>query len=136
MRLNVSNLPNASSEISCITQQSILQPNSKFLIQFTYSYTSIVRDHSYEPLSHISDIVVIMQQFNMILHSFGSRLSASTISATYSFTMKGQGNILQALYHFVQLCPLCRNLSLQCRKAVLYRCLSTQISVQYPVINK
>jgi hypothetical protein len=119
IHLNTSDLRDASSEVSCITEPSIFQPNSKFLIQLPYSKTSIIRNHSYEPLSYISDIIVIMQEFDVGLHSLGSGLSSSTISATYFITMKVQRNILQAFFHFVQLCPLCCNFSVQCRNAVL-----------------
>lgn len=54
--------------------RSILETNSKLLIEFTNPHTSIICNHAYEALTHIADVVVIMKQSNVLLHCFCRRV--------------------------------------------------------------
>jgi hypothetical protein len=71
--------------------QSILQPNTKLLIQFPNSDTSIIRNHSHESLAHISNIVVIMQQLDMSLYCLSSGLSRGTTVSNFFFHIESRG---------------------------------------------
>ena len=53
---------------------SILKTNSKLLVQLPNSNSSVVRNHADKGLAHVANVVVIMEERNMPLYRFRSRL--------------------------------------------------------------
>lgn len=48
----------------------ILQTNPKFPIKLPNPHTPIISNHTHEPLSHIPDVVVIVQELDVFLYCF------------------------------------------------------------------
>jgi hypothetical protein len=99
---------------------SIIQPNPELIVEFTNPNPAVVCNHANHALSNIPYIIVVVQQFDMLLDSFRRRMSARC----YYPNACNMGGLLEILSDFLQLGTLFRYLGFKIGITGLYGILS------------